>query len=497
MIMQQKITTEEFTLDEMEQALWKAADILRGAVRPEGYGSYILPLLFFKRLSDVYKEEYQALLEQFKDEDIAKQKFHRFIIPDGCLWTDIRVVAQNIGQKLNNALAQIAKANPLLEGVINRADFNKQDELPQDRLIRLIEHFSGLKLGNNDVSPDILGTIYEYLLKKFNEEAPKRAGEFYTPREVVKTMVQILDPQEGYEIYDPCCGTGGMLIESHYHLARAGKDPKKLFLYGQEINGDTWAIAMMNVMLHDLEAELRQGDSFVDPKFLDGSSLKRFDLVIANPMWNQDGYRAAMESDQFSRFTYGIASNNSADWGWIQHMLASLKPAGRMGIVLDQGALFRGGAEGKIRSLIIKKDLVECVVALPEKLFYNTGAPGCLIFINKNKSSKMKGKIIFIYAANGFEKLKNMNRLQDEDVKRIVKTCQEASEVRKYAKIDDLHTIEENDYNLSVTRYADVFDEEEPIDVPKALKELNTLNRDRQLIEDRLKELLKELGYEY
>ena len=190
-------------------------------------------------------------------------------------------------------------------------------------------------------------------------------------------MVQILDPQEGYEIYDPCCGSGGMLIESHYHLAREGKDPKKLFLFGQEINGDTWTIAMMNVMLHDLEAELHQGDSFADPKFLDGSSLKQFDLVIANPMWNQDGYRPIMESDQFGRFTYGIASNSSADWGWIQHMLASLKTTGRMGIVLDQGALFRGGAEAKIRKQIVEKDLIECVVALPEKLFYNTGAPGC------------------------------------------------------------------------------------------------------------------------
>jgi len=433
-MMQEKIATEELTLDEMEQVLWKAADILRGAVRPERYSSYMLPLLFFKRLSDVYEEEYQALLERFKDEDIAKQKFHRFTIPKGCLWADIRVVAQNVGQKLNDTLAQIAKTNPSLEGVINRADFNKQDELPQDRLIRLIEHFSPLQLGNKTVSPDILGTVYEYLLKKFNEVAPQRAGEFYTPREVVRTMVEILDPQEGYEIYDPCCGSGGMLIESHYHLAREGKDPKQLFLFGQEINGDTWAIAMMNVMLHDLEAELHQGDSFADPRFLDGSSLEQFDLVIANPMWNQDGYRSIMESDQFGRFTYGIASNSSADWGWIQHMLASLKTTGRMGIVLDQGALFRGGAEGKIRKQIVENDLVECVVALPEKLFYNTGAPGCLIFFNKNKPSERNQKVIFIYAAKGFEKLKNMNRLQDKNVERIIKTCQGFTDVENYAK---------------------------------------------------------------
>ena len=492
---QEKIATEELTLDETEQALWKAADILRGAVRPERYGSYMLPLLFFKRLSDVYEEEYQALLERFEDEDIAKQKFHRFTIPDGCLWADIRVVAQNVGQKLNDTLAQIAKINPSLEGVINRADFNKQDELPQDRLIRLIEHFSPLQLGNNDVSPDILGTVYEYLLKKFNEVAPQRAGEFYTPREVVRTMVEILDPQEGYEIYDPCCGTGGMLIESHYHLAREGKDPKKLFLYGQEINGDTWTIAMMNVMLHDLEAELHQGDSFADPRFLDGSSLKEFDLVIANPMWNQDGYRSVMESDQFGRFTYGIASNSSADWGWVQHMLASLKPKGRMGIVLDQGALFRGGAEGKIRKQIIEKDLVECVVALPQKLFYNTGAPGCLIFLNKNKQSERREKIIFIYATEAFEKLGNMNRLTDADIKKITETYTAFIDVKKYANLVDIGAIAKKDYNLSVTRYIDVFDEEQPTDVAEAFQEMKRLENERRQLDEKLTALLKELGY--
>ncbi len=493
---QEKIATEELTLDEMEQALWKAADILRGAVRPERYGSYMLPLLFFKRLSDVYEEEYQALLERFKDEEIAKSKFHRFTIPGGCLWEDIRVVAQNVGQKLNDTLAQIAKINSSLEGVINRADFNKQDELPQDRLIRLIEHFSPLHLGNNDVSPDILGTVYEYLLKKFNEVAPQRAGEFYTPREVVRTMVEILDPQEGYEIYDPCCGSGGMLIESHYHLAREGKDPKKLFLYGQEINGETWTIAMMNVMLHDLEAELDQGDSFADPRFLDGSSLKQFDLVIANPMWNQDGYRSIMESDQFGRFTYGIASNSSADWGWIQHMLASLKTTGRMGIVLDQGALFRGGAEGKIRKQIIEKDLVECVVALPEKLFYNTGAPGCLLFLNKERKKDRRSKILFIYAAKGFEKRKSMNQLRDEDVQGITDAYKHFKDVEGYCKLADLDTVRANDYNLAVNRYAGVLDDEELVDVAKIWQELRRLESERQLIDGRVKNFLEELGYE-
>lgn len=494
--MQEKLVTEELSQQEIEQLLWKAADILRGAVRPEGYGNYILPLLFFKRLSDVYLEEYQALLEKFGSEEIAAKKFHRFLIPEECLWDDIRRFSQNVGQKLNDTLAQIAKANPTLDGVINRADFNKQDEIPQDRLIRLVEHFSQVKLGNVDVTPDILGTIYEYLLKKFNEVAPQRAGEFYTPREVIKAMVGILDPIEGSEIYDPCCGSGGMLIESHYHLLENGKDPKKLFLHGEEINGDTWAIAMMNVMLHDMEAELHQGDSFADPKFIVESELKRFDIVIANPMWNQDGYKAIMESDQFGRFIYGIAPNASADWGWIQHMLASLKPQGRMGIILDQGALFRGAAEGRVRKQIIEKDLVECAIVLPEKLFYNTGAPGCLIFLNKNKSEKQKGSILFINAVNGFEKLKNMNRLQDDDIVRIVKTYQDFTDVNNYAKIASLSTVRDNDHNLSITRYVEISDDEEAIDVVKIWQELKKLEGERQLVNERVSDLLKELGYE-
>jgi len=492
----EKLVTEELTPQEIERLLWKAADILRGAVRPEGYGNYILPLLFFKRLSDVYLEEYQALLEKFGSEEIAAKKFHRFLIPEECLWDDIRRFSQNVGQKLNNTLAQIAKANPTLDGVINRADFNKQDEIPQDRLIRLVEHFSQVKLGNEDVTPDILGNVYEYLLKKFNEVAPQRAGEFYTPREVIRAMVGVLDPVEGCEIYDPCCGSGGMLIESHYHLLKNGKDPKKLFLHGQEINGDTWAIAMMNVMLHDLEAELHQGDSFADPKFIIGSSLKKFDIVIANPMWNQDGYKALMEGDQFGRFIYGVATSSSADWGWIQHMLSSLKSTGRMGVVLDQGALFRGGIEGKIRRKVIEEDLLECVVTLPEKLFYNTGAPGCLIFLNKNKSREKTKEVLFIQAAKGFGRLKNMNRLRDEDTARLITTFRAFKNEAAYAQVVALDTIKENDYSLSVTRYVDAFDEEEPINVVQVWQELKKLEGERQLVDEKLREHMKEFGYE-
>ncbi len=497
MTAQLKIVQGEVTQQDLEQSLWKAADILRGAVKPEKYGNYMLPLLFFKRLSDAWMEEYDQALRKYRSPEAAKQKFvHRFIIPDGCFWDDVRKEARNVGSRLNSVLEKIAKSNPELERVINRADFNKQDEIPQDRLIRLIELFSQYNLGNSSVAPDILGNAYEYLLKQFNELAPQRAGEFYTPREVVKVLVKILDPVEGDEIYDPCSGSGGILIFSHYHLAEKGKDPKKLFLYGQEINVDTWAISKMNVALHDMEAEIHQDDTLSTPRFSDGAGLKKFDIVIANPMWNQDGYKQVMGSDRFNRFAYGIPPNGSADWGWIQHMLTSLKPKGRMGIVLDQGALFRAGAERRIRKKVLEADLVECVVALPEKLFYNTGAAGCLIFLNKNKPAQRKGSVLFVYAANGFEKLKNMNRLRDENIENIVNTHRNFENSEKFSRVERLDKIRENDYNLSVTRYVDVFVEEEQIDVSQVWRELKQLEAERQQVEGRLSSHLKGLGYD-
>ena len=497
MAIQRKLQNEQLTQQELESWLWKAADILRGAVKPERYGSCILPLLFFKRLSDVYQDEYEEAVQKYKSEKVAKESFvHKLAdIPKGCLWDDIGKETKDVGGKLNGLLGEIARANPDLDGVINRTDFNKPEEIPADRLVKLIEHFSQKNLGNKRVPADVLGNTYEYLLKQFNEEAPARAGEFYTPREVVKVMVEILDPSEGAEIYDPCAGTGGMLIVSHYHLLSKKKEPKKLFLYGQEINAETCAIARMNVILHGLEAEIRQGDTLADPKFLEGNGLRKFDFVLANPMWNQDGYRDLMENDRLGRFSYGIATESSADWAWIQHMLASLKRTGRMGVVLDQGALFRAGAEGRIRQKIVEADLVECVVGLPQKVFYNTPAPGCLIFLNKNKAPERKGKILFIYAGKFYEKLKNMNRLREEDIASIVNAHRKFADLPKCASTAPIDKIRDNDYNLSIARYVDVFEEEETIDVDGVLRQLSHLESERIAIDSKLRTHLKELGF--
>ena len=491
-----KSVDEPMGREELGRWLWKAADILRGAVRAEDYGDFMLPLLFFKRLSDEFLERRQRALKEYGEEYADDAMFYRAVIPEGCTWEDIRATSVNVGATLNNVLNTIARENPVLDRVINRVDFNDQNAIPEERLVRLIEHFSQRNLSNGNVSPDMLGDGYEYLLKMFNEAAPKRAGEFYTPREVVRVLVECLKPEEGMTVYDPCCGTAGMLIESYYHLKREDKDSSKLFLYGQEINDDTWAMAQMNVFLHGMEAEIVQGDTFVNPRFLEGGGLKRFDVVIANPMWNQKGFKQYMEDDQYGRFEYGIATNSSADWGWIQHMLASLEDTGRMGVVLDQGALFRGGAEGKVRRAVLEKDFVDCVVALPEKLFYNTGAPGCLIFLNKEKPEERKGRVLFIYAARDYEKISNMNQLREEDINSIESTYTDYMDSEKYSQLVEFKEIKENDYNLSVTRYVDIFDPPEPVDIQQVWNQLKELEKQRQEEEEKIREYMREIGIE-
>jgi len=477
--------------------LFKAADILRGPVSPENYYKFIEPLLFFKRLSDTFRVVYLEKLAEYGSEEVARNPmFYNFNVPPGCFWEDVRGTGVNVGAKLNGVLAEIARMNPKIDKVVNRTDFNDADAIPEDRLIGLIEYFSERNIANRYVPPDVLGDAYEYMLRMFNETAPKRAGEFYTPREVVRLLVECLKPTEGMSIYDPCVGSGGMLIESSFYLDRHEMDSDNLFLFGQEINPDTWARAKMNLFLHGIEAFIEQGDTFQSPKFLEGARLKRFDIVLANPMWNQKKFKQYMEDDQYARFGYGVVNNSSADWGWIQHMLASLNETGRMGIVLDQGALFRSGAEGKVREVVLRDNLVECVVALPEKLFYNTGAPGCLIFLNRNKSKERRGKVLFVYAAEGFEKLSNMNQIRNEDIHRIVEVFDSFSNTDKYSRVVGLEEIEENNWNLSVPRYVDIFDPPEPVDIQKVWNQLRELENQRLGTEEKLAEYLKELGYE-
>jgi len=478
--------------------LWAAADLLRGAIDSSEYRHYIFGLLFLKRLSDQFDEEREKVKGDPEDPDN-----YQFFVPKRARWKNIRKVSEGIGNAIDKAFGALEESNlELLEKVLTRIQFEDTDKLPDKTLSKLILHFSQpeFNLANaNLAEPDILGRAYEYLIKQFADDAGKKGGEFYTPEGVVRLLVHILNPEERMTICDPACGSGGMLIESIKYLKDHGMNPNNISIFGQEKNLNTWAIAKMNLLLHNvLHGRIERGDTMEKPKLLNGSHLMQFDIVIANPMWNQKEWsRELFESgDPYGRVLYGVPPKSSGDWMWVQHMLATLNNTGRLGIVLDNGALFRGQREGKIRKAVVEADLIEGVVALPPNLFYNTGAPGCLIIINKNKSEDLENKVFFIHAEKEYEEGKAQNFLKYEHIDKIVKVYRKKEEVEKFSAIIDLEEIKENDYNLNVSRYIDILPEEEPIDVAECIKELKKLQDERAELEKEFQKNMEELGYE-
>jgi type I restriction enzyme M protein len=396
----------------LETWLWDAACTIRGPLDAPKFKDYILPLVFLKRLSDVSEDEVARLAEDLgkgaqKLVD-ADHKLVRFYLPEQGRWPAVARVTTGLGQYLTDALRAVAKQNPKLQGVIDMVDFNAtaagQRIVDDQRLVSLVQVLSKYRLGLADVEPDILGRAYEYLLRKFAEGQGQSAGEFYTPREVAVLMAHILDPQPGMSIYDPACGSGGLLIKCHLRLLETqGEDRNShrvlppgvapLQAFGQEINTATFAMARMNAFIHDMEADVAVGDTMASPRFTGGEGrLRRFDIVTANPMWNQDFPQSTYENDTYERFSFGFPPSSTADWGWVQHMFASLSDGGRLAVVLDTGAVSRGsGSAGSNRERVIRKafvdaDLVEAVVLLPENLFYNTSAPGIIMFISRVKA---------------------------------------------------------------------------------------------------------------
>jgi len=503
-------TEIEVTRDEVERTLKKAADLIRTRVDYK----FILILLFLKKLSDEWWAEYRSAVERLKKEGLSEEEakelardksFHRFNYPEEYTWERLRKVSVNeLPIKLSEALKLLADRNPELQGVVDRVDFLEftmhRENL--EILRQLFEEFSRLSLGN--VSPDVLGDAYEWILRYF---APQKAkeGEVYTPREVVRLIVELLDPKPLESVYDPAAGSGGMLILSFYHVKeRYGKDEaKKLFLYGQEVNPTTYAIAKMNAILHGItDVELFVGDTLLSPKIKDGETFRKFDVVIANPPWNQDGYgEETLKKAEFcdERYKYGFPPNNSADWAWIQHMVASAKDdIGRVGVVIDNGCLFRGGREKTIRQRILKDDLVECVILLPEKLFYNTGAPGAILIFNRNKPGERKGKVLFINASNEYEQhpeVRKLNRLGEKHIEKIVRAYHEFKDGDGFCRVVSLDEIKENDYNLNVTLYVFPKEEVEEIDVAREWEELKAIEEEIREVEQEIRGYLKELGH--
>ncbi|MBA7510090.1 hypothetical protein ES705_02065 [subsurface metagenome] len=492
---------EKVNLEFLKSHLWKSADILRGHIDAADYKNYIFGLLFLKRISDVYEEEAEKIMQKTRDKKLAYDDpdYHDFSVPKKAQWDHLKSLTHDIGSAINKANDALEEENPeSLEDVLSAVDFNDKDRLPDHILSQLISHFSKIRLRNADLEkPDILGDAYEYLIAQFASSAGKKGGEFYTPKEVVELLVDILDPTEKMRICDPACGSGGMLIQSVYHLKNKKQNPKNISLYGQEINVGTWAICKMNLLLHSLQnAQIKRCDTLRDPQLLIKGQLMKFDVVIANPPFSLKnwGYEQA-QNDPYKRFRFGVPPKGYADYAFVQHMITTVSPTGKVGVVLPHGALFRGGAEGRIRKGIIEEDFLEAIIGLPPKLFYGTGIPACLFIINKDKPKQRKGKVFFAYGANDYLEGKKQNKLRRQDIEKIVDAFREYKTVQKYCRPVTLDEIRENEYNLNITRYIDITEEEEKIDIQKAINELNELKKEYRKVENKVFNYLKELNY--
>lgn len=447
--------------------LFEACNILRGPVSQDNFKDYITPILYYKRISDVYDEETQSALEESggDKEYAALPEQHRFDIPEGCHWKDIRERTENLGAAIVGAMRGIELANPdTLYGVLSMFSSQKwtnKQNLTDGKIRDLIEHLSTRKLGNKDYPADLMGDAYEILLKKFADDSKAQAGEFYTPRSVVQLLIRILDPKPGESVYDPACGSGGMLIEAVHHMNHSNLCCGKIF--GQEKNVTNAAIAKMNLFLHGAaDFNIMQGDTLREPKILAGGELAKFDCVIANPPFSLEKWGSVeWSSDKFGRNIWGTPSDSCGDYAWIQHMIKSMGPGNsRMAVVMPQGILFRGNEEGNIRKKLVESDKVEAVVTLGDKLFYGTGLSPCFLIIRNFKPAEHSARILMIDATKILTQKRAQNILSQEDVDRIFQLYTDYKDVEDYAKVVTLDDVKAKEYNLSPNRYVDYHKEE-------------------------------------
>ena len=508
----------------LESWIWEAACSIRGAKDAPKYKDYILPLIFTKRLCDVFDDELNRIAEEVGSRNKAFQlvkadhklvRFYLPLIPDHpeeSVWSVIRKLSDRIGEGITTYMRAIARENPLLQGIIDRVDFNAtthgQRDLDDDRLSNLIEAISTKRLGLDDVETDIIGKSYEYLIRKFAEGGGQSAGEFYTPPEVGTIMSRVLEPEPGMEIYDPTCGSGGLLVKCEIAMEENAKGRMRtvapLKLFGQEYVPETWAMANMNMIIHDMEGQIEIGDTFKNPKFRNKQGrLRTFDRVVANPMWNQDWFTETdYDNDEFDRFPAGAGfpGKSSADWGWVQHIHASLNNSGRAAIVLDTGAASRGSGnagtnkEKSVRKWFVDNDIIESVLYLPENLFYNTTAPGIVLFLNRDKEIEREDRVLLVNASRIFEKGDPKNFIPDEGIKHIVDTLINWKEEEKLSRIVEHAELKKNDYNISPSRYIHTGESETYRPIPEIVKELNAIEAEARETDKALQNILKQLG---
>ncbi len=498
---------------DLSDAIFDAARVLRKSLNASENYKPVLALLFIKRLNDTFEENVKKMMSSgMKEEEARKPRRHDFYVPPEARWKvendkgeiidGLMSKSKDVGSALIKVCKAIENSKEILEDTMSYSEFNKKKKYPDDALRELIHNFDNIKLSNDSLeNPDVLGDAYEYLLETFADETKKKGGQFYTPREVVQLLVELMEPQVDHKICDPTCGSGGMLIHSRIF---AKKNLRNMTLHGQESNPDTVSMCKMNMVLHEIsDARIEHGDTLEKPKLIEGSELIKYDRVLANFPFSEDWKPSGKGSDPFNRFKYGIPpGDKKADFAFIQHMLASLNENGMAAIIGSQGVLFRGGSEEEIRKKMIlgneelKGDVIEGIIALPAKLFYGTSIPGCIFILNKNKPNERKNKIIFINAARKghYLELPKRNIFREKDIKEIVSIFKKFKEEYGFCHIAELDEIIENGFNLNVSRYVDTSEPNELVDISKTIVEIKQIQKE---VEDSKKIVtsdLKKLG---
>jgi type I restriction enzyme M protein len=490
------------SLGELDDHLFKCADIIRNTVDKTDYKDYILPLVFYKTISDTYDDQYEQRLEEYGDEEIAKRPaFYDFVVPEEYAWEELRAQNKNVDQFINEAFDALSEANEgKLEGVL-RADFVAADALDDQKLTTLVEHLSTYNLSIERVPPDLLGEAYMDLVRHFASEEGRDGGEFFTPPHIVELMVRLLEPfEDGDTFHDPTCGSGGMLVEAarHYREVQEG-DPSKLTFTGQEINPDIYAIAKINLFVHGLNGDIQRGDSLGDPKFEENGELDTFDYVLANFPFSADWPKDDLQDDPWNRFDWAdkLPRADRGDYAFIMHMAEQLNDTGQAAIVVPHGVLFRKH-ESKYREPMIDNDLVEAVIGLPENLFQNNSIPSVILLLNRDKPAERENQVQFLHAADEafYREESNQNILTPNGLDHIVENFKDWTTEKRVSRTVGVEEIRENDYNLNIALYVDTTEPEEEIDVVEELAELRRLQAERDDIEARVTQHMEALNYE-
>jgi len=509
--MEQKLISQ----DEINSIVWKACDTFRGVIDPSQYKDYVLTMLFVKYVSDVWRDKKNFYAAKYNNDTVRIERAlrnERFQVPDKCTFDYLFESRNepNVGELINTALEGLEDANRAkLERVFRNIDFNSEANLGQTkdrnrRLKNLLVDFSALDLQPSHLANnDVIGDAYEYLIDRFASDAGKKAGEFYTPAKVSTLLAKLIDPQPGDRIIDPTCGSGSLLIKTAKEVGS-----NNFSIYGQEINGSTWALARMNMFLHEIDnATIEWGDTLNNPKLLEGDALLKGNKVVANPPFSLDKWGAENAlTDQFSRYHRGVPPASKGDYAFISHMIeCTYEDNGKVGVILPHGVLFRSSSEGKIRQKLIEENLLEAVVGLPANLFFGTGIPAVILIFNRAKGKNKD--VLFIDASQGYEAGKNQNRLRDTDIEKIVATYQAFQKAKpltteegdviedKYAYRATLKELEENEYNLNIPRYVDTFEEEAPVDIKESQQNIASMKKELTEVENKMAGYLKELGY--